>query len=129
MHSDGIWNNVELQREILKTGTVKGAFWQYLELQRILLVHSGGIRNNLELQKKNNENRVGKWCILKVFKMIILKQGCLCVHYYIFWNNIYLNLQWENQYRFWLHSGTLAHSETILNDILEIRRTFWKLGQ
>ena len=70
------------------------------------MVHSDGFRNNLELQskilnmdakwciltafetiwncRKNNENRVGKWCIQKVFEMIILKQGCLRLHYYIF---------------------------------------------
>jgi len=34
MHSDGIWNDLELQTKQMKTMSLKHAFWWFLKLQR-----------------------------------------------------------------------------------------------
>ena len=78
MHSDGIWNDLELQRKYLKTTSLKHAFWRYLkrfgtaekQMKTMTLNHAfWRIWNDSEPQK-SFENNVSKACILTVFKTI-----------------------------------------------------------
>ena len=53
MSSDGIWNDLELQRKQMKTRTLNGAFRRYLKRF-----------GTAERFRKND----GKWCIVMVFE-------------------------------------------------------------
>ena len=75
VHSDGIWNDLELQRNIWN-----GAFWLYFK------------RFGTAVKKKEKKTvNCDFWRYLKRFGTteIILKQGRFRVHYDTFWNDIW----------------------------------------
>jgi len=57
VHSDGIWNDLEMQRKKIKTRTVNGAFRRCLK--------------QFGIEEKILKNRAGKGCILTAFETVL----------------------------------------------------------
>ena len=107
MHSDGIWNDLKLQRR-MKTMSLKHAFWRYLKRFGTAEKNENNVSKACILSVvktirncRENINNVSKACILSVVKTIgncreNIKQCLLRMFSDTIWNN--LDLQ-RNQSR------------------------------